>query len=242
MSEKQIIETLGKPYPVTAAGIMPLCDTVLGIPMVMYPLDGLRGSLESELPDTADLTMVAFFRSADYTPDGNVIGDMVVDGKPLESKAQPGREAYVAVSPQGKLAVGAGAGDEVREYVQQCGGSFFKQYLLVGDNTLPPSFRLHGKVQRAALGRTEDGRMYYVMTHGRETMWGFADALREYGFIDAAYVTGGDKYDFMRRPDGTFRLGDKLRAEYAEQRGRRLKAPVLVFRRGGQTENPVGGQ
>ena len=34
-------------------------------------------------------------------------------------------------------------------------------------------------------------------------MWSFADALREYGFIDAIYITGGRDYSFYRDAKGT---------------------------------------
>ena len=36
----------------------------------------------------------------------------------------------------------------------------------------------------------------------KETLWDFADALREYGFIDAIYITGGYDYGFYRTADG----------------------------------------
>jgi hypothetical protein len=31
----------------------------------------------------------------------------------------------------------------------------------------------------------------FYSTRNKETLWDFADALREYGFIDAIYITGG---------------------------------------------------
>lgn len=232
LSEKEIIGMLEEPYDVTGKGIAIMNDTILGVALEIYSLDGLVASLETELPDTADRTLAAFFRSADYTPDSIAICPVVVNGKRVQFKEQDDRCAYVAVSPQGRAAIGVGKGDDVKKYTEKKGGSFFRQYLLLGDNTLPSKFSLHGKVERAALGRMNDGRLYYVMTRGKETMWGFADALREYGFMDAAYITGGDKYDFIRRPDGSFKLGDKLREEYLEQRGRRLASPMLVFRSG----------
>ena len=230
LSEKEIIALLEKPYDIDKKGIIAGCDTILGVALEIYPLDGLRGSLETEIPDTTDRSLVAFFRSADYTPDSTAICPVVVNGDPIRFKEQNGRYAYVAVSPQGRVEIGVGEGDRVKEYTQKNGGSFFRQYLLLGDNNLPEKFSLHGKVERAALGRMNDGSLYYVVTRGKETMWGFADALREYGFMDAAYITGGDKYDFIRRPDGTFTLGDRLREEYAEQTGRRPASPMLVFR------------
>lgn len=230
VSEKEIIDALEKPYSASSTGIESLRDTILGVSLDIYPLEGLRASLETEIPDTTDRSLVAFFRSADYSPDSLVIEPVVLNGNPLRHKAQDSRQAYVAISPQGKLTVGAGEGKNVKDYVIDNKGCYFRQYLLLSNNTLPPEFSLHGKVERAALGIMYDGNLYYVMTRGRETMWGFADALREYGFKDAVYITGGDKYDFRRSPDGSVSMGDKLREEYVEQRGRRLASPLLVFR------------
>ena len=49
-------------------------------------------------------------------------------------------------------------------------------------------FYLHGKVERRAIGRISD-QLYFIATRHKETLWGFADALREYGFIDAIYIS-----------------------------------------------------
>lgn len=230
VSEQEIIDALEQPYSAFSTGIESVRDTILGVTLEIYPLEGLRASLETEMPDTTDRSLVAFFRSADYSPDSLAIEPVVLNGNLLRHKDQDSRQAYVAISPQGKLAVGAGEGKKVKDYVIDNKGSFFRQYLLLSNNTLPPDFSLHGKVERAALGIMYDGKLYYVMTRGRETMWGFADALRENGFKDAIYITGGDKYDFRRSPDGSVTMGDKLREEYVEQRGRRLASPMLVFR------------
>ena len=43
---------------------------------------------------------------------------------------------------------------------------------------------------------------YYIETRHPETLWDFADALREYGFADAIYITGGKCHSFYRTPDG----------------------------------------
>ena len=47
---------------------------------------------------------------------------------------------------------------------------------------------LHGKVERRAIGRI-DNQLKYIATRHKETLWDFADALREYGFIDAIYFS-----------------------------------------------------
>ena len=46
--------------------------------------------------------------------------------------------------------------------------------------------------------------LYFIETANPETLYGFADALIEDGFIDAVYVTGGAQPDlFYREADGT---------------------------------------
>ncbi len=45
------------------------------------------------------------------------------------------------------------------------------------------------------------------------TVGDFADALREYGFIDAIYLIGGNESGFYRASDGTPHFSEKA-AEY----------------------------
>lgn len=255
MSEDENIQLLDAPFTPQARGVETLVDTVLGVPFELYPLDGLRASLEYEMPDTADCSLVAFFRSADYDTDSVAIAPLVVNGVQMPHKDHSPRLAYVGISPDGRVVVGAGKGDKVMHHLRDNGGSFFRQHLLLADNTLPEKYPLHGKVERAALGRMADGRLYYVTSLDRETMWGFADALREYGFVDAAYITGGSAYDF-RRPSSlatttasttasttpttpsisatspaTPVISASLRAKYASTpAGTRRPVPYLVFR------------
>lgn len=231
ISETENIKLLAdKPAVAVNTGIETFCDTVLGVALTFYPLDGLKAYLEKALPDTTDTSLVTFFRSSDYAPDGRVIGSVVVDGEDYPALKQDLRMGYVAMSKDGGIVIGIGNSDKIHDYAVKNNGSFFSQFMLVSDNTLPSTFELHGKVERAALGRLNDNKLYYVISSGRETMWGFADALREYGFIDAVYITGGNKYDFRRDTDDKIHLGNKLRDEYIEQRGKTLNAPILVFR------------
>jgi len=121
-----------------------------------------------------------------------------------------------------------GRSDEVKNYVQPLGGSFFRQFVLVSANTIPKRFYLHGKVERRAIGRKGD-MLYYIATRYKETLWDFADALREYGFIDAIYITGGTDYSFYRSADGVRHdIGDAGRYPHRKWAG---VIPWLVFRR-----------
>ena len=84
-------------------------------------------------------------------------------------------------------------------------------------------------MERCALGRMADGTIYFIMTENKESMWDFADALREYGFVDAVYITGGKDYSFYRTADGKRHdIGDIGIYPHKDVTG---VAPWLVFRK-----------
>ncbi len=61
-------------------------------------------------------------------------------------------------------------------------------------------------------------------------MYDFADALREYGVMDAVYITGGNGYEFYRDKDGVAHVSQRLKDHYAKYPDRKVPAPMLVFR------------
>ena len=74
--------------------------------------------------------------------------------------------------------------------------SYFK------DNSIVPGrLYLHGKVKRRAISCIND-QFYFIATFHKETLQDFADALREYGFIDAIYITNSADYVFYRDKNG----------------------------------------
>jgi hypothetical protein len=115
----------------------------------------------------------------------------------------------------------------VKDYVLERGGSFFRQFILVSNGTIPSRFFLHGKVERRAIGRI-DNQLYYIATRHKETLWDFADALREYGFIDAVYITGGTDFVFYRSKDRIRHdIGDISDYPHTKWKG---ITPWLIFR------------
>jgi hypothetical protein len=85
----------------------------------------------------------------------------------------------------------------------------------------------NGKVERRAIGRIND-QLYFTATRHKETLWDFADALREYGFIDAIYITGGADYVFYRDKDGIRHdIGNP--SGYPQKKWKAI-IPWLVFR------------
>lgn len=230
VTDAQNIELLSKPFHASALGTTVTSDSVLGVAFDMYSLSGLRASLEKEIPDTADNTLVLFMRSAEYYPDNSMIGTVVIDGDKIHAKERKSRPAYVSVSKDGRIAMGISLGDKMSNFAVSTDGSFFRQFVLLGDGEMPAKFQLHGKVERSALARMYDGRIYYVITRHKETMYDFADALREYGFMDAVYITGGNAYNFYRTPDGNAHVSQSVRKKIEKYHDRAIPAPMLVFR------------
>jgi len=230
-TDTENIAKLDAPFQASAiSGIDIISDSVLGVAFDLYPLSGLAASLEPSLPDTTDTSLILFCRSADYRPDSTIIGSIAIDGNIIPDKALKSRPAYLAISPEGRPVLGVSYTDKVMEHVTKNGGAFFRQFTLLSDATLPVVFPLKGKVERAAIGKMADDRLYYIITHHKETMYDFADALREYGFMDAMYVTGGNSYSFYRDSNGIAHTDSTVNAKYQKYNKLQLIAPLLVFR------------
>ena len=230
MRDAENISALSEPYVPSAVGTAVLTDSLLGVGMEIYPLEGLRASLEWEFPDTADRSLVMFMRTADYHPDGRPLGPVVVDGMGSACKPVDSRDGYVAVSPDGRAVAGISPADDVEEWTRKNKGGFFRQMVLLDDGELPRDFILRGKVERGAIATSVEGSLYYVVTHGRESMYDFADALREYGFVDAVYMTGGNSYSFHRDSTGNSHVNSATLEKIGKYGSRPLPQPLLVIR------------
>ena len=225
VTPEQNIEKLQKPAKQEVSEVVMTSDSILGVAMDFYAIHGLKASIEFEEPDTADASVYLYCRSADHKADGNYIGSLVVDGEQRQSDTH--RLGYMAMLG-GNSVIGISRSEKVKDYVQEHGGSFFRQFILVSDGSIPGRFFLHGKVERRAIGRIDD-QLYYIATRHKETLWDFADALREYGFIDAIYITGGTDYVFYRDKDGIRHdIGDSTDYPHTKWKG---VIPWLVFRK-----------
>ena len=127
------------------------------------------------------------------------------------------------------VVIGVARDEKVKDYCIENRGCFFSQFILVSNGVLPSRFYLHCKVERRAIGRIGN-KLYYIESHNKEALWAFADALREYGFIDAIYITSGTDYCYYRSADGRLHdIGD------ANQKGKKHKGqgtiPWLVFKK-----------
>lgn len=205
-------------------------DSILGVALNFYEIKGLRAEISFEEPDSSDTDVFLYSRCADqtsYDPKTNhYLGSLVIKGNEVESDVS--RLGYCAMAND-NIVIGIARNEEVKDYVKEQGGSFFRQFILVSNGVLPYRFHLHGKVERRGLGRIGD-KLYYIETRHKETMWDFADALREYGFIDAIYITGGTDYCFYRTADGiSHKIGDDTKYE-DKHKGEGI-VPWLVFKK-----------
>ena len=225
VTPEQNIKKLQQSVKQEAPEVVMTSDSILGVAMDFYAIHGLKASIEFEEPDTADTSVFLYCRSADHTADGKYLGSLVANGK--EYQSDKSRLGYMAMTGD-QMVIGISRSDKVKDYVLDRGGSFFRQFILVSNGTIPSRFFLHGKVERRAIGRI-DNQLYYIATRHKETLWDFADALREYGFIDAIYITGGSDYVFYRSKDGVRHdLGDA--ADYPHEKWKGI-IPWLVFRK-----------
>ena len=225
VSPEQNIEKLKKPVKKETPEVVMTNDSILGVAMDFYAIHGLKASIEFEEPDTADTSVFLYSRCADYTADGRYLGSLVAEG--VEKQSDRSRLGYMAMA-DGNMVIGISRSEKVKDYVLERGGSFFRQFILVSNGMIPSRFFLHGKVERRAIGRI-DNQLYYIATRHKETLWDFADALREYGFIDAIYITGGADYVFCRDKAGNRHdIGDTSDYPHTKWKG---VVPWLVFRK-----------
>ena len=225
VSPEQNIENLKKPVKKETPEVVMTSDSILGVAMDFYAIHGLKASIEFNEPDTADTSVFLYSRCADHTADGRYLGSLVAEG--VEKQSDRSRLGYMAMA-DGNMVIGISRSEKVKDYVLERGGSFFRQFILVSNGMIPSRFFLHGKVERRAIGRIEN-QLYYIATRHKETLWDFADALREYGFIDAIYITGGADYVFYRDKDGIRHdIGDS--ADYPHTKWKCV-VPWLVFRK-----------
>ncbi len=222
--EKLKVQTLEHIQPEVCA----VSDTILDVALNIYELRGLRAEISFEEPDTLDESVFLYMRCADHNDEGpKYKGSIVANGQELENDGST-RLGYCGMVGD-RTVIGISRSDAVKDFVISNNGSFFRQFILVSNHELPSRFHLHGKVERCALGRIND-QLYYIKTQNRETLWDFADALREYGFIDAIYITGGNEnYSYYRTADGTRHdIGDPESYPFTKWKG---NVPWLVFKR-----------
>lgn len=224
-TSEQNIAKLSASSTQVAPEVVMTSDSILGVALNFYELRGLKAEISFQEPDTTDASVFLYSRCADHGKNGEYLGSLVVNGNDMQQDCS--RLGYCAMAND-NIVIGVARDEDVKDYTVEHGGAFFRQFILVSNGVLPSEFYLHGKVERRGLGRIDE-KLYYIESRHAETMWDFADALREYGFIDAIYITGGTDYSFYRTADGTrYDIGDVEKYPHKKWKG---VIPWLVFRR-----------
>lgn len=195
-SSVQIITDLNKTGQIKGDSVHVFtADSIDGVTMRFYNLAGLKASMSREMPADSDSSVVLVTQGWDYYFDDakqyHFLGDFVYNGKMLAQGT--GKAGFVAVTTKG-WQMGISQEDSVRDYIISQGASMFRQFALVSAGQIClKQFALKGKVHRRALARKPgDVTAYYVETVNKESLYDFAEALADYGFIDAVYLTGAD--------------------------------------------------
>ncbi len=225
-SSAQIITDLNKAGQIKGDSVHAFtADSIDGVTMRFYDLAGLQASISREMPADSDSSVVLVTQGWDYYFDNakqyHFLGDFVYNGKMLAQGT--GKAGFVAVTTKG-WQMGISQEDSVCDYIISQGGSMFRQFALVSAGQIClKQFALKGKVHRRALARKPgDATAYYVETVNKESLYDFAEALADYGFIDAVYLTGADGTEPVYRDADGILHGD-LNAW-------KRKSNLLVFR------------
>lgn len=226
-SSAQIITDLNKTGQIKGDSVHVFtADSIDGVTMRFYNLAGLKASMSREMPADSDSSVVLVTQGWDYYFDDakqyHFLGDFVYNGKMLAQGT--GKAGFVAVTTKG-WQMGISQEDSVRDYIISQGASMFRQFALVSAGQIClKQFALKGKVHRRALARKPgDVTAYYVETVNKESLYDFAEALADYGFIDAVYLTGADGTEPVYRDEKGTLHGDFEAWKH--------KSNLLVFRK-----------
>ena len=203
--DREIIARLSLAPQDSVSGVSLDRVEIMGVKLRIYRISGLEAHFADTVPDFSDPSVYLITRSADYRIKNDrrmMIGDFIQDGEILARGNW--RAGFMAIA-DGNAQIGVSRGGKISRYTARHGGSFFRQLALVTAGTVcDGQYILRGKVSRCAYARDIDGQMYFIETENPEGLSTFADALAEYGFTDAIYVTGGAQpHLFFRSHDGT---------------------------------------
>ena len=200
----EIIRDLEKMPTDSLQGVTMKVDSLYGVSMRLYELHGLTPTLSRTAPSDSDSTVCLVTHGWDFYWDENhqykYIGDFIYQGK--EYTSNHNKAGFVAIVGN-KWQIGIGQDDSIKEYIKAHNGSMFRQFALVSAGQIcEEQFALKGKVTRCALARKAGSTtIWYVETIHKESLYDFAQALADYGFTDAIYLTGGNNGNtFYRTP------------------------------------------
>ena len=196
--QKLSSDTISSADSVRTAYIEHLVRTINDIPFDIYiPHNAVpRLALGREKRDSS--TVVFSTMAADVRADnGKIVGAFVLDGAPLAwGKSKKG---YCAII-DGQITIGMADNSPLFEEATECGGYFFRQYPIVSNGVMVKN-ALRGKSIRKALCE-RDGEIFVAMSSTPESFHDFAQALADFGVINAIYLVGSTSYGYWRDADG----------------------------------------
>lgn len=209
--QQEVINSLQNEHKSDSVGIGYSTDTYLGVDLKFYKISGLKAEMRDSFPSLDDKEVYLVTRSSDYRIDGNknkIIGDYVIGGN-LIAKSN-WRAGYFAIM-NGNVEIGIGRRPDMRTFLLENKGSMFRQFALVSAGVKCVSqYVLKGKVERCAYVRMPNNELYFIETVNPETLYGFSDALIEFGAVDAIYITGGSQKELFYRDTCGERHGDYI--------------------------------
>lgn len=191
---EMVLKDLKQYKPDGTPSVSMLKDSVNGVVFKLYTLKNLTMQIVmGAYPDEEDSTLYFVSRAMDYRKySETMIGEFVIDGENMGEGRQ--RLAYLASLPGGLPQVGIGRDDEVTDFVEKHRGNMIRQFALVAAGQIcTDQFELKGKVTRAAYAwkESEPTVLYFLETLTNETLYDFSEAIVDYGFTDAIYITDG---------------------------------------------------
>lgn len=181
-------------------------DSINGVLFREYALKNLRAEISFDKPSDKDKSVYFYALSADVRADNQQVLDACVIAGEQVSQGN-NRSGYMAAL-DGRTVIGVAKNDSVLDFIRDAGGHFFRQFALVSAG-VQGDIRLKGKVERRALG-VRQGQLYYIESLNKESLYDFAEALVDYGYTDAIYMTGGKQYSFYRDKRGRLHdIGEK---------------------------------
>lgn len=227
------MERLQQPVTSEDSKVVFTTDSLLGVSLNLYELCGLQATIEFDEPKLKDASVMLYCRSADFRKDdGSFIGSFVVNGEDytVDCSNDSVPHGYMAILGP-RCVIGIDDTDAVKKFVIENGGSYFQQYFLVSNGiVLQDNLNaLGGTTRRCALGwKKKTDKLFFVVSRDEVSAWDFSDALREFGFTNAIYITGGSDYCYYRDEEGTRQdIGDVANYPYKKWTG----VPWLVFRK-----------
>lgn len=211
-TSQQVIDALESSQPIKdyrRGGVTCMEDSINNVHFNVYTLTGLTASVELEYPSAKDRSVYFVTPTMDYRKNDSLsLGERSYIGDALVADSIYGtgrhRAGFIATIPGSTAIIGVSREDSVLNYLRtvpaeningrMTSTSFVRQIALLSHSEICVSqLDLKGKWERCAYCYKEETPdiVYFVESLTKESLYDFSEALRDYGFSDAVYVSGG---------------------------------------------------